>query len=70
MKIVIAVAFLIAAGTTASATPTLYAYGVIDQFVSATASAVSFEAANRKGSHRVSGTGRSGKGSRYVGGRK
>lgn len=32
-------------------------------------SAVSFEAANRKGSKRVGGTGRSGKGSRYVGGR-
>lgn len=29
-----------------------------------------FEAANRKGSYRVGGTGRSGKGSRYVGGRR
>lgn len=31
--------------------------------------APSIEAANRKGSHRVGGSGRSGKGGRYVGGR-
>lgn len=70
MKTVIAAAFLIAASTTASATPTLNAYGGINQFVSGKTSTISFEAANRKGSQRVGGTGRSGKGSRYVGGRK
>ncbi len=31
--------------------------------------AMTFEAANRKGSKRVGGSGRSGKGGRYVGGR-
>ncbi len=70
MKTVIAAAFLIAATATASATPKLSANNGLNQFVSATASTVSFEAANRKGSHRVGGTGRSGKGSRYVGGKK
>lgn len=69
MKTVIAAAFLVAASTTASATPMLNANSGVTKFVSA-ASTVLFEAANRKGSHRVGGTGRSGKGSRYVGGRK
>jgi hypothetical protein len=37
---------------------------------SAGITAPSIEAANRKGSHRVGGSGRSGKGGRYVGGRR
>ena len=36
----------------------------------AASSLPSFEAANRKGSTRVGGSGKSGKGSRYVGGRR
>ena len=37
---------------------------------SATSMIPSVEAANRKGSHRVGGSGRSGKGGHYAGGRK
>jgi len=41
------------------------------QLASATGiTAPSIEAANRNGSHRVGGSGRSGKGGRYMGGRR
>lgn len=40
------------------------------QFLSGKASLIVFDAGNRKGSKRVGGTGRSGKGSHYVGGRR
>lgn len=70
MKTVIAAAVLLAASTAASATPSSSHHTGISHSLSGKASAVSFEAANRKGSHRVGGSGRSGKGGRYVGGRK
>ncbi|RYH68082.1 MAG: hypothetical protein EON54_02925 [Alcaligenaceae bacterium] len=38
--------------------------------LSAASALPSFEAANRKGSTRVGGSGRSGKGGKYVGGRR
>ena len=44
------------------------AAGLLDSAGSTTA--LTFEAANRKGSTRVGGSGYSGKGGRYVGGRR
>lgn len=70
MKIAfLAIAFV--AATSAQAAPSVHAAGTTS-FVSgkSAAGAVSFEAAGRKGSKRVGGNGRSGKGGHYVGGRK
>ena len=69
MKIAL-VAILLAAATSANA-GVLQASSQVGTFVSgkSAGSSMTFEAANRKGSKRVGGYGRSGKGSRYVGGR-
>lgn len=60
---------ILGVGTLANAATTTAPAGV-DTFVSASKSTPSFEAANRKGSKRVGGSGRSGKGGKYVGGRR
>lgn len=69
MKIAMLVIAL-AAATSANA-GVLQASSHVGTFFSGTSvgSVMTFEAANRKGSKRVGGSGRSGKGSRYVGGR-
>lgn len=65
----IAIALVAATSAQANLLPST---GSAASFISgkSTASSTSFEAANRKGSTRVGGSGRSGKGSKYVGGRK
>lgn len=70
MKLTIPAAVLFAAcistTNTAIAVPS-----TTDALVSlASSEGASFEAQNRKGSKRIGGTGRSGKGGRYVGGRR
>jgi len=69
MKLAI-LAIVLAAATSANA-GTLHSPSHSGTFISgkSTASSLTFEAANRKGSKRVGGSGRSGKGGRYVGGR-
>lgn len=64
-------AIVLAAATSAQAAPLTQSGGTA-LFASgkSVAAPLSFEAAGRKGSTRVGGTGRSGKGGRYVGGRK
>lgn len=70
MKIAV-LAWVLAAATSAQAAPLALAANVTS-FTSgkSVVGAVSFEAAGRKGSKRVGGSGRSGKGGHYVGGRK
>lgn len=65
------IAIALAAATSAQAN-LLPSAGSAATFVSgkSAASTMSFEAANRKGSKRVGGSGRSGKGGKYVGGRR
>ncbi len=70
MKTVFIAAFLVAASASAFATPAMAANTVGGQSFSGKAPTLLIEAANRKGSTRVGGSGRSGKGGRYVGGRK
>lgn len=70
MKSILVAACFMAACTAASAAMVGYVNTASTQFLSGKASSVGFNAANRKGSKRVGGTGRSGKGSHYVGGRK
>lgn len=65
------IAIALAAVTSAQA-GSLPSSGSTTSFLSGKSGGASsvFEAANRKGSHRVGGSGRSGKGGRYVGGRR
>lgn len=65
-------AIALAAATSTQASDLLPATGAAGTFISGKSAgwSPSFEAANRKGSKRVGGSGRSGKGGRYVGGRK
>lgn len=65
------IAMALAAATSAQA-GALPSSGSTSSFLSGKTSGASteFQAANRKGSHRVGGSGRSGKGGRYVGGRR
>lgn len=66
------IAIALAAATSAQAGELLPSQGSGSTLASgkSTASSLSFEAAGRKGSKRVGGSGKSGKGGRYVGGRK
>lgn len=71
MKLVlIAMAFAAASAAHAGTTPTLNGSSVLSVSGIGSAASMTFEAAGRKGSKRVGGTGRSGKGGKYVGGRK
>ncbi len=65
-------AIVLAAATSAQAGQMQPGVGSSGSFVSgkSAASSLSFEAAGRKGSKRVGGSGKSGKGGHYVGGRK
>lgn len=65
-------AIALAAATSAQAGDLLPSHGSGATFASgkSAASSLSFEAAGRKGSKRVGGSGKSGKGGHYVGGRK
>lgn len=65
-------AIALAAATSAQAGDLFPSQGSGATFASgnSTASSLSFEAAGRKGSKRVGGSGKSGKGGRYVGERK
>lgn len=65
-------AIALAAATSAQAGDLLPSQGSGATFASgkSAASSMSFEAAGRKGSKRVGGSGKSGKGGHYVGGRK
>lgn len=71
MKFALIAMAVLAAATSAQAN-LLPSAGSAAAFISgkSIASGMSFEAANRKGSTRVGGSGRSGKGGKYVGGRK
>lgn len=71
MKTIVAIAALLASGF-ATATEILpqQALGNTLQGLSALGKTPTVEAAGRKGSKRVGGSGKSGKGGRYVGGRK
>ncbi|WP_183020584.1 hypothetical protein [Delftia sp. UME58] len=66
------IAIALAAATSAQAGDLVPSKGSSSTFASgkSAASSLSFEAAGRKGSTRVGGSGKSGKGGRYVGGRK
>ena len=69
MKIAV-LAWILAAASSAQAAPGI-ALGSATSFTSGKSVAgVAFEAAGRKSSKRVGGSGRSGKGGHYVGGRK
>lgn len=69
MKIAV-LAWILAAASSAQAAPGI-AQGSATSFTSGKSVAgVAFEAAGRKGSKRVGGSGRSGKGGHYVGGRR
>lgn len=70
MKIVLVAAAILAASASALAALSAPAKTPLGNSFSAKQDSTSIQAANRKGSKRVGGTGRSGKGSRYVGGRK
>lgn len=65
-------AIALAAAVSAQAGPLHTNQGSSGSFVSGktSVSSLSFEAAGRKGSTRVGGSGRSGKGGKYVGGRR
>lgn len=65
-------AIVLAVATSAQAGQMQPSTGSSGSFVSgkSAASSLSFEAAGRTGSKRVGGSGRSGKGGHYVGGRK
>ena len=71
MKTIVAIVALLGCGF-ATATEILpqHALGNTLQGLSALGSAPAVEAAGRKGSKRVGGSGKSGKSGRYVGGRK
>lgn len=71
MKTIVAIAALLASGfaTAAEILPQQVPSGAL-QGLSALGKAPTIEAAGRKGSKRVGGSGRGGKGGRYVGGRK
>lgn len=71
MKAIVAIATLLASGfSTAAEILPQHALEIALQDVSALGKAPVIEAAGRKGSRRVGGSGKSGKGGRYVGGRK
>jgi hypothetical protein len=71
MKTIVAIAAFLASGfaTAVEITPQ-QSFSNTLQGVSAVGKAPTVEAAGRKGSKRVGGSGKSGKGGRYVGGRK
>lgn len=71
MKTTFAIAALLASGAAmATATPVSGFRSQSLQSPVSTVTTPAFETAGRKGSKRVGGSGKSGKGGRYVGGRK
>lgn len=71
MKTIVVIAALLASGfATAAEILPQQVLGSTLQGLSGLGGAPTVEAAGRKGSKRVGGSGRSGKGGRYVGGRK
>lgn len=70
MKAIFAIAALLASGFAAAGALPQQAVSRTLQGASALEKAPLIEAAGRKGSKRVGGSGRSGKGGHYVGGRK
>lgn len=71
MKLVFfAIALAAATASHAGATPKLSVSSALSVSGIGSATSMTFEAAGRKGSKRVGGSGRSGKGGKYVGGRR
>lgn len=68
--VLIAMALAAASVSHAGTSPDLSGSSLLSVSGISSANSVTFEAAGRKGSKRVGGSGRSGKGGKYVGGRK